>query len=99
MNAPGNCGQGVESFAGRAEGLRIAQRIKAAGGTVNDAFVTAILGGLRRYHERHDIEMGDIPISMPVSVRREDDAMGGNRFTGAFFSAPSAIATPGTTRA
>jgi len=65
---------------------------KAAGGTVNDAFVSAILGGLRRYHERHDEPLGDVPISMPVSVRREDDPMGGNRFTGAFFSAPSGVA-------
>jgi diacylglycerol O-acyltransferase len=67
---------------------------KAAGGTVNDAFVTAILGGLRRYHERHDVEMGDIPISMPVSVRRAGDPMGGNRFTGAFFAAPGSVADP-----
>lgn len=69
--------------------------IKAAsrtvGGTVNDAFVAAILGGLRKYHQRHGSELGDIPISMPVSVRRDDDPLGGNRFTGAFFQAPASV--------
>lgn len=64
---------------------------KSVGGTVNDAFVAAILGGLRRYHVRHGTTMGDVPISMPVSVRTESDPMGGNRFTAAFFSAPSGI--------
>lgn len=67
---------------------------KAVDGTVNDTFVAAILGGLRKYHERHNMELGDVPISMPVSVRRPDDPMGGNRFTGAFFAAPSGVADP-----
>lgn len=67
---------------------------KASGGTVNDAFVSAILGGLRIYHDRHGKTLGDVPISMPVSMRRDDDPMGGNRFTGAFFSAPSGVADP-----
>lgn len=66
----------------------------AAGGTVNDAFVSAILGGLREYHKLQGAELGDLPISMPVSVRREGDPMGGNRFAGAFFAAPSGIADP-----
>lgn len=67
---------------------------KAAEGTVNDAFVSSVLGGLRIYHERHDATLGDVPISMPVSIRRDDDPMGGNRFTGAFFSAPSGTPDP-----
>lgn len=67
---------------------------RAAGGTVNDAFVSAILGGLRAYHARLGLDLDDVPISMPVSVRRADDPMGGNRFTGAFFSAPSSVTDP-----
>ena len=35
LNATESCGQGVESFAGIEEGLRIAQRIKQAGGTIH----------------------------------------------------------------
>jgi WS/DGAT/MGAT family acyltransferase len=67
---------------------------KAVGGTVNDAFVSAILGGLRHYAAGQGVELGDVPISMPVSVRKPGDPMGGNRFTGAFFSAPAGVADP-----
>jgi diacylglycerol O-acyltransferase len=67
---------------------------KAAGGSLNDAYVSAILGGLRRYHEAMGVAMPDIPMSMPVSVRRSDDTPGGNRFAGAFFAAPSSVADP-----
>lgn len=35
LTAPTGCGQGVESFAGIEEGLRIAQRIRQAGGTLH----------------------------------------------------------------
>ena len=66
----------------------------AAGGTVNDAFVSAVLGGLREYYKSQGTDLPDIPISMPVSVRRKDDQMGGNRFTGAFFSAPAGTKDP-----
>jgi hypothetical protein len=35
LDAPGDCGQAIEGFAGKEEGLRIASRIAAAGGTLN----------------------------------------------------------------
>lgn len=35
IDPPGDCGQAIEGFAGRQEGLRIASRIAAAGGTLN----------------------------------------------------------------
>jgi WS/DGAT/MGAT family acyltransferase len=67
---------------------------KAADGSVNDAFLSAILGGFRRYH----IEMGSpierMPIAIPVSVRREGDRAGGNRFAGARLAGPVGIADP-----
>ncbi|TPG32414.1 wax ester/triacylglycerol synthase domain-containing protein [Mycolicibacterium hodleri] len=66
----------------------------AVGGTVNDVFVAAILGGLREYYKAQGLELPDLPISMPVSVRRAGDDLGGNRFTGAFFAAPSGTADP-----
>jgi hypothetical protein len=53
-----------------------------------------MLGGIRRYHEAVGIELGDIPIGMPVSIRRPDDPPGGNRFTGAFFAAPAGSVDP-----
>jgi hypothetical protein len=72
--------------------------LKAAGrfvgGSVNDAYLSALLGGLRRYHEALGTELGDVPVVVPVSVRRPDDPIGGNHFTGAFFAGPSSIADP-----
>lgn len=67
---------------------------KAAGGTVNDAYVAGIVGGLRIYHEKHGADIGDITINMPVSMRREDDPEGGNRFVTAFVNAPSSVTDP-----
>lgn len=67
---------------------------KAVGGTLNDAYVAAELGGLRRVHERLGVPLGDLTINMPVSVRRPDDAEGGNRFATAFLNVPAAVADP-----
>jgi WS/DGAT/MGAT family acyltransferase len=68
---------------------------KSVGGTVNDTFVCTVLGGMRFYLEAiGEGEIGDVPISMPVSMRTSDDDEGGNRFAGAFFSVPSGIADP-----
>jgi hypothetical protein len=67
---------------------------KAADGSVNDAFLSALLGGFRRYH----IELGSpierMPIAIPVSVRREGDRAGGNRFAGARLAGPVGIVDP-----
>lgn len=67
---------------------------KAVGGTLNDAYVASVLGGLRIYHERRALEIGDITINMPVSVRGANDAHGGNKFAAAFLTAPSSVADP-----
>jgi hypothetical protein len=67
---------------------------KAAGGTVNDTFVCVLLGGLRRYCAAMGEDLPDIPISMPVSMRKLDEAMGGNKFAGAFFAVPSSVSDP-----
>jgi WS/DGAT/MGAT family acyltransferase len=67
---------------------------KAAGGTINDAYVAGIIGGLRIYHEKHGADIGDITINMPVSLRRADDPEGGNRFVTAFINAPSSVTDP-----
>ena len=67
---------------------------KAAGGSVNDAFVASLLGGLRRYHDAHGLELEQIPMAIPISLRREGDPEGGNKFTAAMFAAPLAQADP-----
>lgn len=65
---------------------------RVAGGTVNDAFVSALLGGVRHYCAHFGEDLRDIPISMPVSMRQPNDPIGGNRFAGAFFAAPARVA-------
>ena len=62
---------------------------KAAGGTLNDAFVAGVIGALRSYHE----EFGDLPdelrIHMPVNLRTADEAaQGGNHWIPARFPVP-----------
>jgi len=67
---------------------------KAAGGSLNDAYVAGFLGALRLFHEHHDAMVEAIPIGMPVSLRTADEPMGGNKFTGARLVAPLAEADP-----
>jgi WS/DGAT/MGAT family acyltransferase len=63
----------------------------AVGGTVNDAFMAAIVGGLRRYHVAHGEYPTELRVTMPISVRRAGDDAGGNRFTPARFTVPLEI--------
>jgi len=64
------------------------------GGTLNDAFVAGVTGGLRRYHEKHGVVVGDLHLTMPISLRTEDDEMGGNRITLMRFDIPVGTADP-----
>jgi len=64
----------------------------AAGGTLNDAFLGAVTGGLRRYHEANGAPVGELVVSMPISTRVEGDPMGGNRATLLRFGLPAHIA-------
>lgn len=65
-----------------------------AGGTVNDAFLAAVVEGLRAYHDLHDVGLEELSITMPVSQRQADDGLGGNRFTPARFSVPAGPMPP-----
>ncbi len=67
---------------------------KSAGGSVNDAFVAAVLGGFRRYHEHFGVPVDTMPVAMPISLRTAEDPAGGNRFAGARFAAPVAEPDP-----
>jgi hypothetical protein len=53
-----------------------------------------LLGGFRRYHAHFGAEIGDIPVAIPVSLRRADDPMGGNRFSAAQIAGPASIGDP-----
>ena len=61
---------------------------RAAGGSVNDAYIAALCGALRMYHEAFGAPVYELPMAMPVSLRSDDDPAGGNRFAGAQLAAP-----------
>ena len=67
---------------------------RRAGCSLNDAFMTAVTGGLRRYHERHGAPVEALRVTMPVNLREEGDSLGGNRFAPARFPVPVAVADP-----
>ena len=54
---------------------------KTVGGTVNDAYLAAVAGGLRRYHERHGVAVDSLRALMPINLRAGQDADWGNRIT------------------
>ncbi|MEX2256100.1 MAG: wax ester/triacylglycerol synthase family O-acyltransferase [Acidimicrobiia bacterium] len=68
---------------------------KAAGGTLNDAFVAGVLGGLRRYHAAEGGEVGELRMMMPINIRPEHAGLGGNHFTTARMLVPLMIDDPG----
>ena len=67
---------------------------KAVGGSVNDAYLAALCGGLGRYHEVLGIPVDALPLTLPVSLRSADDPAMGNRFTGVTIAAPVGEADP-----
>ncbi|WP_374454195.1 wax ester/triacylglycerol synthase domain-containing protein [Nocardioides sp.] len=65
---------------------------RQGGGTLDDAAVALVLGGLGRYHARRDSPLTELPVAVRVSLDRADDL--GNRFAGALISGPLAIEDP-----
>ncbi len=66
----------------------------AAGGTLNDAYLAALAGGMRRYHAAHGAECPALRVNMPVNLLRPDDPPGSNRFTPVRFTLPIDVADP-----
>ena len=77
-------------------GIKIAAR--AVGATVNDVVLAAVSGMLARYLREAGVDPAGLPREpvalVPVSVRREDDAAGGNRFSLVFIDLPAAEEDP-----
>lgn len=74
------------------EGLRAAA--VQGGGHVNDAFLAGLLGGLARYHRLHGASLPEARVTMPVSLRTDDDALGGNKITLLRIAMPSGHEDP-----
>ena len=54
---------------------------KTADGTVNDAYLAIVTGGLRRYHERHGTTVKHLRAVIPISLRTAQDTGWGNKIT------------------
>jgi WS/DGAT/MGAT family acyltransferase len=70
---------------------------KAAGGRINDFFMAGVLGGLRRYHDLHDVRPESLRMGMPISLRASGagGAEGqGNQFVPTRFVVPLQIEDP-----
>lgn len=60
---------------------RLHAAAQIADGTLNDAFLASVIGGLRKYHERHDVPLDRLRVTLPISLRTPQDPLGGNRIT------------------
>jgi WS/DGAT/MGAT family acyltransferase len=67
---------------------------KAGGGSINDAYLAGLSGALGRYHAALGVPISALPMAVPVSLRAESDAAGGNRFAGVNLAAPIGTADP-----
>jgi diacylglycerol O-acyltransferase len=85
-------GARLEILPASLDGLRAAGA--SAGGTLNDAFLAATLGGLRRYHDKHGSWPDALRVGIPVNHRVANDAVLGNAFVPLRLRAGLQIADP-----
>lgn len=68
---------------------------KVAACKLNDAFVGGVIGGFRSYHAHHGVEVNELRMAMPISIRDTSTAgAGGNHFVPTRFPVPMTIADP-----
>ncbi|MGW0176394.1 wax ester/triacylglycerol synthase domain-containing protein [Rhodococcus sp. NPDC003322] len=66
----------------------------AGGGSVNDGFLASVLLGMARYHRHHGADVHELRLTMPISLRTDEDPLGGNRITLARFALRTDIDDP-----
>ncbi len=64
---------------------------KAVKGTINDAFMAAVTGGLYLYHQAHGEVPDALRVNMPISVRALGDVSSGNQWVPARFAVPITV--------
>lgn len=70
------------------------QASKAGGGSFNDGYLASLLGGFRLYHEELGHPVEEIPMAIPISIRKEGDAAGSNRIASGRLAGPVGIVDP-----
>jgi diacylglycerol O-acyltransferase len=66
---------------------------RACGGHVNDAFLAAMTDAMRRYHDKRGTTLEKVRVTVPVSIRTDQDGLGGNRITLTRMVLPADVAT------
>jgi diacylglycerol O-acyltransferase len=82
---------------------RLKRAGRAAGASVNDAYLAAVVGGMRLYHDAVGAPVDGLPMAVPVYGRPGGanglaavvTAPGGNHFSAVRFAAPVAETDPG----
>lgn len=74
------------------ESLKAAAR--SHGATVNDVYLTALLGGFRKYHEAQGYPVTDVPLALPIDVSGGSRHAAGNHISAAIIPGPSSIEDP-----
>lgn len=67
---------------------------KANAVTVNDVYLTGLLGGMRRYHEAFDLEAADVALALPINIGGTNQHEAGNHISAAIIPGPASIADP-----
>src|SRR5262249_367782 len=67
---------------------------KSADCSLNDAFVAAVIAGIRKYHDHHGAAPDALRMTLPINLRQGSDDTAGNRFAPARFPVPLAIDDP-----
>ncbi|MBA3742996.1 wax ester/triacylglycerol synthase domain-containing protein [Sporichthya sp.] len=67
---------------------------KAVGASLNDAYLAALLGGYRLYHEAMGVPAQPVPVAIPMSLRKADEANGGNEIGSARLAGPMDLVDP-----
>lgn len=68
--------------------------VKAGGGSINDGYLAALLGGYRIYHEKMGHPVQSIPMGIPISVRKSDEEEGGNHIAAGRLAGPVGVTDP-----
>jgi diacylglycerol O-acyltransferase len=76
-----------ESFTVSLSDLKAAGK-RIEGGKLNDAYMTAVAIGLRKYHEAHDESPPSLRVNMPINLRTDSSSLGGNSWAPSRFALP-----------
>ena len=62
--------------------------------TVNDVFISGLVGGLRGYQESQGHEVADLPVAFPINIAADDSAESGNHFSAGVIAGPCSVQDP-----